>query len=318
MQVTDEPPALRKRMPAGRTLPQGFENVVNKCLAKDSGDRFTSMEDVRAALERIAGGGVPLVAPPSSQEDTTDSFIDELQRDTDFRELHAGGRRRRWVARGALLLALAGAGAAAFLFLRPRFFPREPTLPRPAPNVVATTPEPVPSPTATAAPAPAPAPANELVHVALILFPLNSHVFDGDKDLGMMPITIDLVPGETKVVRVVRKGYVTRTLKLDGSKTRIVVGLVSEAAAAKHRGKSQEDAEAEADRAAATLAADETTAEAPTGEVEPAASAAAKSAKATRPTEKAAAEKAEPGERPVPPPAPKRSSKMLAPNPFGD
>jgi eukaryotic-like serine/threonine-protein kinase len=321
MQVTDEPPSLRKRMPEGRTLPQGFESVVIKCLAKDSVDRFSSMEDVRAALERIAGGGVPLVAPPSSTKEETDSFIDELNRDTDFRELHAGGRRRRWVARGALLLALAGLAAGVFLLLRPRLFPQPPPrpLPRPVAEIAATPPEPVPSATASALPAP---PVSEVIHVALILFPLNSHVFDGDKDLGMMPITIDLVPGETKVVQVVRKGYVTRTLKLDGKKTRIVVGLVSEAAAAKSKGQSQEDAEAEADRAAATLAADETTAEAPIAEDPPTPQpASARLAKGGKTTVKTASEKVEPVEKaesPAPPPAPKRSSKMLAPNPFGD
>jgi serine/threonine-protein kinase len=66
MQVTDLPTPLRKRMPAGRTLPQGFEAVVMKCLEKDPVERFASMNDVRAALERIAQGGVPLVAPPKS------------------------------------------------------------------------------------------------------------------------------------------------------------------------------------------------------------------------------------------------------------
>ena len=63
---------------------------------------------------------MPLVAPPSSQETSTDSYSDELNQDTDFRELHAGGRRRRWIARGALLTLLAGAAAGAFYVMRPR------------------------------------------------------------------------------------------------------------------------------------------------------------------------------------------------------
>ena len=96
------------------------------------------------------------------------------------------------------------------------------------------------------------------------------------------------------------------------------LGLVSEAAAAKHRGQSQADAEAEADRAAATLAADETTAEAPTTELVAAPHPAAmKGVKGAKPAEKAVTEPVV--EKPVaPPPAPKKSSKMLAPNPFGD
>jgi tRNA A-37 threonylcarbamoyl transferase component Bud32 len=321
MQVTDDPPPLRKRMPPGRTLPAGFEAVVLKCLAKDTTDRFASMDDVRAALERIAGGGVPLVAPVSSQEAGTDSYTEELAADTDFRELHAHGRRRRWVARGTLFALIAGAAVGAFLYVRPRLPTRASVLKQAGAaltEAAATAGEPVtagaavPSTPSAAAAANAP----QLTHVALILFPLNSHAFDGDKDLGMMPITIDLEPGQTKVVNIVRKGYVTRPLKLDGSKTRVVVGLVSDAAAAKHRGKTFDEAVAEADRAAAAAAsdADDT---APT--------AGSKTAKGGKPAKGAKSDAAltwdDPAPAPPPPPAPKSkatSGGTLAPNPFGD
>jgi len=320
MQVTDEPPPLRKRMPQGRALPQGLDLVIHKCLAKDAEERFSKMDDVRAALERIAGGGVPLVAPPSSTEKNTDSYSEELQRDTDFRELHAGGQRRRWVGRGALLLLMAGLAAAAFLFLRPRLSQHDPSaLPARVAEVLAT------EPAATAAaltPHPASAapvaPAADLIHVALILFPLNSRVFDGDKDLGMMPITIDLKPGERKLVHVVRKGYVTRPLRLDGSKTRVVVGLVSEALVAKRKGLTQAQAEAEADRAAEHAAADDATEEVtPVPEDAEAAEEAAGVRPGARPAPAKPTQPGAPAEKPAPKPT--RSGKTpLAPNPFGD
>jgi serine/threonine protein kinase len=332
MQVTDEPPPLRKRMPPGRTLPQGFEAVVHKCLAKDSMDRFSSMDDVRAALERIAGGGVPLVAPPSSTEKTSDSYIDELKQDTDFRELHAGGQRRRWIARTVIWLCVTALVTVAFVFLKPKLFPAsaQRRVSRAIAELAASAPEPEPAPAPVALPAPA-APAPELIHVALILFPLNSHAFDGDKDLGMMPITIDLKPGESKLVNVVRKGYVTRPLKVDGTRTRIVVGLVSEAQAAKHHGQSLEQAVAEADHAAEVAAADDNADEAaaapatadgksPATDLKPAGGKPAKGASklpvavavVDKPVEKAA----EPVEKPKPRVAGGKTT--LAPNPFGD
>jgi serine/threonine-protein kinase len=317
MQVTDEPAPLRKRMPPGRQLPQGLDLVVHKCLAKDPEERFSKMDDVRAALERIAGGGVPLVAPPSSTETNTDSYADELHHDTDFRELHAGGRRRRWIGRGALMLLMAGVAGGAFLFLRPHIAEHVPkSIPASVAQVLA--PEPAASAAALAPPAAsAAAPAADLIHVALILFPLNSHAFDGTKDLGMMPITIDIKPGETKLINVVRKGYVTRPLKLDGSKTRVVVGLVSETQAAKHKGQNQAEAEAEADRAAEHAAADDATEEVTPmpEEAEAAAPAAAKAG--GRPGAKAVAKAdgAEPASKPAARP---RGKTPLAPNPFGD
>ena len=317
MQVTDEPAPLRKRMPPGRQLPQGLDLVVHKCLAKDPEERFSKMDDVRAALERIAGGGVPLVAPPSSTETNTDSYADELHHDTDFRELHAGGRRRRWIGRGALMILVAGIGGGAFFFLRPHIAEHVPkAIPASVAQVLA--PEPAASAAVLTAPAAsAAAPAAELIHVALILFPLNSHAFDGTKDLGMMPITIDLKPGETKLINVVRKGYVTRPLKLDGSKTRVVVGLVSETQAAKHKGLNQAEAEAEADRAAEHAAADDATEEVTPAPEE--AEAAAPAAKAGgKPGAKAAATKPDAPE-PAPKPAARpRGKTPLAPNPFGD
>ncbi len=255
MQVTDDPPPLRKRMPKGRALPQGFESVVNKCLAKDPEERFSTMDDVRAALERIAAGGVPLVAPPASGTDNaTESMIDELKGDTDFRELRAGDRRRRWVIRGTVGFGVVlGVAAGAFLLrdqLRSLLHPEKPE-PR-AETAIAPAPPPAPSPAPTAT-AETPAPAAIVNKVALVTFPLDAHVLEGDADLGMMPVTVEVPPHAFKIVRISRPGYVTRTIRVDGSKPRIVVGLVS-AASAKKRGLSQAEAEAAADRAAMSSA----------------------------------------------------------------
>ena len=92
--------------------------------------------------------------------------------------------------------------------------------------------------------------AGELKKVALILFPLDAHAFDGKTDLGMMPIMLELKPGESKVIDVTRKTYVPRRVRIDGTKSRVVIGLVSNAVAAKRKGMSQAEQEAAADRAA--------------------------------------------------------------------
>jgi serine/threonine-protein kinase len=219
MQVTDPPVPLRKRMQANRTLPQGLESVVHKCLEKDPVERFHSMSDVQAALERIALGGVPLIAPPSRANNSAEESATEELADTDFKALRAGARRKRWFGRLLVLAGLGGAGYAAATYA-PRYLHWG----------AAKDPAKVSAPAPLAPPLPsASAPAVELTKVALILFPLDAHAYEGKTDLGMMPITIELKPGEEKIIDVVRRGYVSRRLKVDGEKTRLVVGLVSDA-----------------------------------------------------------------------------------------
>jgi eukaryotic-like serine/threonine-protein kinase len=247
MQVTDEPMPVSKRMPAGRTLPKGYEAVVTKCLAKDPNERFSSMDDVRAALERIAAGGVPLVMPPTradGEEDASDSVIKDLKADTDYQSLRRGALRRKGAIWLAILAVVGGAGYAAWLYVKPLL----PTAQPPAPVALPAPPPPVVAPPPPSAP---PVVAAETRKVALIMFPLDAHAFDGKTDLGMMPVTLELKPGESKTIDVQRKMYVRRTVRIDGTKSRVVIGLVSNAVAAKRKGMSQEEQEALADRAAA-------------------------------------------------------------------
>jgi predicted Ser/Thr protein kinase len=310
MQVTDDPTPLRKRMPAGRTLPQGLESVIMKCLAKEPDERFLTMNDVQAALERIEQGGVPLVAPPASPPNgASDSMIEELGKDTDFRELRAGERRRRWVIRGVIALGtIAAFGGGGFLLrervaelLKPQQAEAQVEVRATATATAAPPPvAPPAAPSATEA-----APVAVLNKVTLVTFPLDAHVFEGDTDLGLMPVMFELPPGKWKLVRIQRQGYVTRNVRIDGSKSRVVVGLVS-TAYAKRRGLSQAEAEAEADRVAASSAGVKP--EKVTLDEDATDKAAAKAAPAPAPAEK----------DPAPPAKPEKpgGKTTLAPNPF--
>jgi hypothetical protein len=59
-----------------------------------------------------------------------------------------------------------------------------------------------------------------------VLFPLDARVMFGDEDLGQMPVSVKVKEGHPVNVRIVRDGYWTRKLTLDGSKKRVVIGLV--------------------------------------------------------------------------------------------
>jgi hypothetical protein len=61
--------------------------------------------------------------------------------------------------------------------------------------------------------------------VHLVLSPLDANVFLGEKDLGQMPVSVKVEDGKPLVVSVRRKGYRSRRVVIDGTQTRIVVGL---------------------------------------------------------------------------------------------
>jgi hypothetical protein len=125
----------------------------------------------------------------------------------------AGGRGVPWPLVVLLLVAVAG---GAYGFSRERS-------PSVLPAQAQALPKPLPPPLPSAAESDDGAPELE---VALVLFPLDARVFLDDKDLGQMPVSVKVREGHPLKVRVVRDGYWTRRLTLDGTKKRVVVGLV--------------------------------------------------------------------------------------------
>ena len=107
-------------------------------------------------------------------------------------------------------------GGAAFYF-----YSRGHT-PAPVTASILASPQPLPPPPPPSTSADA-APVQE---VALVIFPLDAHVYVGQTDLGPMPVSVKVREGQPVKVSVIREGYWTRKLTLDGTKKRVVVGLV--------------------------------------------------------------------------------------------
>ncbi len=251
MQVSEEARQLSKIV--HDPLPAGYEAVVHRCLAKKPDHRFQSMAEVKEALETIALGSVPEVfAPPPSSKRTLPGAVAvkipasssedvDVAIDDDFASDAVGKRiLPRWWPIGAAVLAMALLGGALALLASGSEKVAAPS----ASVVVAPPPPPPPTPSA--------APVEEFKEIHLILFPLDAHVYEGKQDLGMMPVTLKLKPGEVKHVEVRRRAYVTRKLVIDGSRARMVVGLVLEGAVPKGAAAQAEQA---ADEAAAKAVA---------------------------------------------------------------
>jgi serine/threonine-protein kinase len=220
MHANEEPEPLSARKP---DVSPELEAIVNKCLKKELEARYTSMAELAADLARLAAGmpvraearseaGLP---PVTSQENvaTLPEIASVSSPESAQAPLSTGGGGVPWPLVLVLLVAVAG---GAYWFSRHR-----------APSAAASTnqaqPKPLPPPLASAAETDDGAPERE---VALVLFPLDARVMLGDKDLGQMPVSVKVKDGYPVKVRIVRDGYWTRKLTLDGSKKRVVIGLV--------------------------------------------------------------------------------------------
>jgi serine/threonine-protein kinase len=231
--------------------PPGLESVVQKCLQKAPEDRFQSMSGVVEALlavERGEAGELEVhisVAPPPEPAAERPSFVDappasappasrpaapeklvvqarprnlDLQilddEDSGTRELQRSYRSRRWplvalviglglaVVGGTYAMSALQVGTAgeAIQAGRPVVFLQ--TVEKKSPDSTEDT-----------------------VSVALVLSPIDAHVSRNGHDLGKMPIEIPVKRGEPVEVEVMRDGFWTRKLTLDGSKPTVTVRL---------------------------------------------------------------------------------------------
>jgi eukaryotic-like serine/threonine-protein kinase len=219
---SEEPEALSARKP---DVSRELEAIVHKCLRKDPDARYGSMAELAADLSRLASGmpvrAEPAVtsSPKASPEDVV-ALPEIVPPSAPTPVSVPGGGGVPWPL---VLLLLLGVAGGMFWVLRHRTPPL-------APEVAPAEPKPLPPPLPSAAEADDGAPEHE---VALVLFPLDARVLLGDQDLGQMPVSVKVREGHPVKVRIVRDGYWTRKLTVDGSKKRVVVGLVKRDASAK-------------------------------------------------------------------------------------
>jgi eukaryotic-like serine/threonine-protein kinase len=218
MHANEEPEPLSKRKP---DVSPELEAIVNKCLSKDLEARYSSMAELAADLARLAAGmpvrAISLPQIAAQEEVTAAPDLAAPSAPTSAPALpppqSRGGQGVPWPLVLLLLVLVAG---GAYWFSRD-----------PKPGAVAgatqAEPRPLPPPLVSAVEADDGAPERE---VALVLFPLDARVLLGDKDLGPMPVSVKVKEGHPIKVRIVRDGYWTRKLTLDGTKKRVVVGLV--------------------------------------------------------------------------------------------
>lgn len=231
---------------AGGEVPPGLEAIILKCLSKRPEQRYQNMDELRADLERLQQGQVPVAvhellklsngfevpadyfAPPSS---SPPSVLDGSLGRPSLDEMPAFRKKSR---APFLLFLTAGVLAAGFFaytqhnpnvqaLLGGGSAPGQPANGAEVTSIVLPNPSPALRPD-KAAPGTG-AVAAGVVQVALALEPPDAHAFLEGRDLGPSPLIVPVDPQHPANVRVVRSGFKAKSLVLDGKEQRLTVRL---------------------------------------------------------------------------------------------
>ncbi|MFZ5890823.1 MAG: protein kinase domain-containing protein [Myxococcota bacterium] len=227
-QHVDRVPPLMSSITA-TALPADLEAIVARCLAKDPRDRYASGAELLRDLESLPpmqADPAPVASSVEAPLPSAPTRLPSLQSRPETLHAHVvpaapkSRGRSRWFVAGGVLLA-AAAGLAFFV----RHSASEQSASEKAAAQLAANAATGAKPTEAKADRVGVA-ARPSREVHFVLSPIDSHVFRGDEDLGPMPVSIQVEEGSPVTLTVRRKGYTTRKLVVDGSETRVVVGLV--------------------------------------------------------------------------------------------
>lgn len=211
------PPRMQETGPIGAAAIPELEAIIQRCLLKEPGSRYPSMRELGTDLRRLAAGEIPEAM--KHFEGKSDSRASELNV---FRNAEDGVRRHipavpTWAV-SALLVGFLG--ATLWLGIGG---------PRSAPETRQVVAEPQAVPAAAPATPETSAPIRTERRVAVAVAPLDAHIFEGDKDLGTSPVVLDVTERPIEI-RILKPGYLTQTLTVDGSDPRLTVELKKEKA----------------------------------------------------------------------------------------
>jgi len=251
-----EPIPPREAAP-GALIPEEFEAIVLKCMAKKPEHRYQAMLQLRDDLWQLERRLVAQLAPDSTRSASVDpsASVEGTALSTEL--TLAGLRPRRWplvaaivapvaIVSAVLAFELGGHGTRAVLEPASTAAARSASgaaFPAPLPSV--PNPGGLPATGLPAAPSTAEPPAAEApqpvpaTHVLLGVTPPTAHVFLDGQDLGASPVSVDVAAGSSVTVELRHPNYATKSLELDGKSNKVLVALDGKSKRGKLRSKSK-------------------------------------------------------------------------------
>ncbi len=217
------PVPIRALVPQPQDVPPGLEAIILKCLSKRPEQRYNSMDELVEEFDRVRDGLVPEAVPEmmsrSGGFNVPGDYLSKGEMPAPIPASPAGFLKKTpWAPYAGIAGICAAIGIVGAIFaIGP------PSAAEQAPAVRAT---PTPRATVAAAEAAAALPAAPTSHeVILAVEPLDAHVFDGERDLGTSPVMVNVTEGQPRTLRAERRGFVTRSLSLDGMVSKVSLKL---------------------------------------------------------------------------------------------
>jgi hypothetical protein len=217
------PPRAVPECPAD--LPPGLEVIIMRCLRKKPEERYSTMEELADDLDRLMRGEVPkaaheMMALSAGYQSIAASALQAHGMPHPIPGEPPGGLPKK--SRLPLIAGAAGVAAvvaiAVFALVGPNKTDAKTKEPETA-STAAAKPTVTQTASTTVAPAPTPTVAPKKVRTILLSSnATNARVYDGDKEIGEVPLNVELEEGTKKTLTIRATGYAEKQFTLD-SKT---------------------------------------------------------------------------------------------------
>jgi serine/threonine-protein kinase len=222
------PVPIRALVPAPQEVPPGLEAIVLKCLSKRPEQRYQSMNELLADVDKMKSGAIPDAVPEMMGRSggfnvPADYFKKSagMPAPVPASPLSGGIQRTRW----PLYAGVAGVLTAMVIVIA-IFTASSKSTAETSPSATGTGAAAIaapPKPELTTKPASPPTVRKAQVVVAVE--PSDAQIFQNGEENGVSPLLLQVPEGESIKLEIKREGYKDQTVEVDGSKQKLVVKL---------------------------------------------------------------------------------------------